>query len=611
MESWLLKFGFGGVQEFIAQARKLRDLAEGSRLVSHLARCAVEAAHRSGAQVLLPADTRAGCPHQILLRVPGGVDEAEQTGEALRVAVEREWICRAREAIEGSQELDDLVASEKGCAQAGDLAAHLACAFQTFWVAVPEGGDYAKAIRELQRLYDARRLTRTFPQLPDHAPGGGWTCYQCGVRPAVLDRKRVAEASRKGDGRWSRRDRLCAVCLAKREMAHSRGEPFPSTLRLARDRLFRMPVRNDLGQCNLSEAHWIELMDRWDVFEERARSERPGSEAADRGGDRGKESLFEAFCCIRNHETLRRRYELLSPYYALVVFDGDEMGKWLSGEFLEDGDSLETFQLGLSRCLAAFAAGWTNACRRWPGLFPVYAGGDDGLAVMALDHAIPFLRMLRTRWHVDVAAAVAGRGDLRPTLSAHVSVVHERSPLQIAVARLHADLEDAKERGGRNVFSVRVAPRAGAAACMVAGWDELDRFTRAVARFSNWRPRDVWGGARWPDRQVLDGRKGARLPGTLPHRLLTAARPLFSARGGCIHGEALAAELKRVASRSGAGKGVDDLAGWLCERARRSWPVPTGDRPPITPWEALESALSVAAFLARQVEWKDVEEESP
>ncbi len=609
MGAWLLKFGFGGVQAFIAQARKLRDLAEGSRIVSHLAGRAVEAARRSGAQVLLPVDTSAGCPHQLLLRVPGDGDKAGQTGEALQAAVERAWTRRAQEAIDGSKTAKGLLAGGGGDSHGADLDAHLAHTFQTFWVAVPEEGGFEASFRRLQRLYDARRLTRTFPQLPGHAPAGGWTCYQCGARPAVVDRKRVAAASRKGDGRWSRRDRLCAVCLAKRELAHGRKEPFPSTLRLARDRLFREPVRDLLEPYGLDEARWIELMDRWDVFEERARTGAPGGGGRETGnpaGRGGEKGLFEKYLRLREDERIRRSYGLLSPYYAMVVFDGDRMGRWLSGEYLDPGTDLEAFQQDLSRALGAFARSWIEVCRTWPGVFPVYAGGDDGLAVMALDHALPFLRMLRTRWHGDVAAAVQGQGGARPTLSAHVSVVHERAPLQVEVARLHADLERAKERGGRNVFSVRAAPRAGAAACMVAGWDELDPFARAVARLSNWRPADVWGEPRWPEPTVLRRRGAARLPGTLPHKLLAAARPLFKVHGACICLEALGAELERVADRSGGGRGAAGLVGWLCDRAGRRWPVPPGDVPPITSWEALESALSVTAFLARQMEWKEV-----
>src|SRR5690606_8770249 len=48
-------FTFGPVQEFVAQARRTRDLWAGSWLLSYLAENAIVAAERAGARIILPA----------------------------------------------------------------------------------------------------------------------------------------------------------------------------------------------------------------------------------------------------------------------------------------------------------------------------------------------------------------------------------------------------------------------------------------------------------------------------------------------------------------------------------------------------------------------------
>ena len=69
---WLLKIGVGGVQGFIAQARKTRDLAAGSRLVGRAMQAGI--AHLDGltpGERISPIDPANACPHQALYRLRG------------------------------------------------------------------------------------------------------------------------------------------------------------------------------------------------------------------------------------------------------------------------------------------------------------------------------------------------------------------------------------------------------------------------------------------------------------------------------------------------------------------------------------------------------------
>ncbi|HOS03972.1 MAG TPA: type III-B CRISPR-associated protein Cas10/Cmr2, partial [Candidatus Hydrogenedentes bacterium] len=76
MQTYYLKFGLGGVQEFISQARKVRDLVAGSELIADLVKAAGEFA-LSRATLLLPTEPKSGesWPHQFVVEIRDVDDE--------------------------------------------------------------------------------------------------------------------------------------------------------------------------------------------------------------------------------------------------------------------------------------------------------------------------------------------------------------------------------------------------------------------------------------------------------------------------------------------------------------------------------------------------------
>jgi CRISPR-associated protein Cmr2 len=93
----LLAIALGPVQEFIATARRTRDLFAGSRLLSEAASCAAKAlAKEVGVENLIfpaPQDenqleklAEAGIPNVLLLRVPEGKDPGKLGEAALEAA---------------------------------------------------------------------------------------------------------------------------------------------------------------------------------------------------------------------------------------------------------------------------------------------------------------------------------------------------------------------------------------------------------------------------------------------------------------------------------------------------------------------------------------------
>lgn len=137
-----------------------------------------------------------------------------------------------------------------------------------------------------------------------------------------------------------------------------------------------------------------------------------------------------------------------SSYYAVLRFDGDGMGDWLTGkhpktpkwkDVIADGAAIGAGLADQTRPL--FPAVHGELSRRLTHLavevFPrivekhlgrlVYSGGDDALALLPVATVLPCLAELAAAF-----SSVDGLGD-RATISAGIAIVHERMPLSRAL----------------------------------------------------------------------------------------------------------------------------------------------------------------------------------
>jgi len=163
----------------------------------------------------------------------------------------------------------------------------------------------------------------------------------------------------------------------------------------------------------------------------------------------------------------------ISDYYALVMFDGDNMGKWLSGEFLkqEDKSRLKEFHKLLSRKLAHFGSGATETIKRMSGE-AVYAGGDDFMGFAPLEYMPELIETLRENFNNQVNKEIhkvfSIDNDL--TFSAGVVVNHYKYPLSEAVKWARKVEDEAKEDGHRNAFAIAVIKHSGEIHKTVCKW---------------------------------------------------------------------------------------------------------------------------------------------
>lgn len=215
-------------------------------------------------------------------------------------------------------------------------------------------------------------------------------------------------------------------------------------------------------------------------------------------------------------------------YYALILLDGDKMGAWISGG--SEAYSLptrETFHPQIRSHLTAHfnsreLADYLNAARavspsrhmaissalnsfaltlaqdivenRCKGKL-LYAGGDDVMALVAVDDLLACLTLLRAAYGglpIPDALSAALRLDLEglklggghallndrllrlmgehATASAGAVIAHHSAPLGAVLRRLREAEKRAKTRGGRDAFAITLMKRGGGATELTLPW---------------------------------------------------------------------------------------------------------------------------------------------
>lgn len=588
MATWLIRFGLGGVQPFIQESRKMRDFSAASALLSEICRTVaaavpsdrkvlpIESVESEGRVLQLPSR-----PHQLTVRIGGDEDQVRAFGREMEKAARDWWLTEARNAV--ARHTITIAAEPE------DVLSQLETALEIYWCAVPVPGEdgFAAAFQALGQAFDGRRYTRTFAPvrklLKDRE---NWACSQCGNRPGV-----TGKPSSTSLPLYSKGERLCAVCLTKRHWkSGATRRTFDSTHAVARSR-----VRYDVGLREVrSQLHRLDEcldVDAADIDDVKAQASK------------------SAVAPDRLRSWLEEVDSRCSSYYALVAFDGDEMGKWFAKpDKYCDGVPLEKGQRSLGEALVRFAHGLEPLVHE-AGAALVYAGGDDGFMVSPLDGVLGILEAIHERWAESVASLRAVAADSLPTLTAHASIVHAKAPLQPALAQMRSLLGDAKKHGGRDAFSVLADVRAGSSATLVGKWGEFQKFRAAVEAASNWKRGDVRGQAIVDEalqkdfEREIEIRDRHKLPTRLLHTLMGAIPPFFDDADKVTFRRELENEIRRLVARSRRDAALHaSTIDWFVERAGGVGDATDG----VPGFAALETALQVTAFLARELSWKPI-----
>jgi CRISPR-associated protein Cmr2 len=448
----LLLMSLGPVQDFIAQARRTRDLWFGSHVLSVLCQKAAAAARERRAELIIPSvldghATARGVPNKLLLLVRE--EDPREVAQAARAAARahlREW------GLKVWQDRSQLVDPAALDAAREQLETFLE--FHAAWSPFTTEAEYPDALRRVEAALAERKRLRAF------AP---WTRQRGGVHKSSLDGAResvLKEGERRG-GDWQRfrigrREQLDAIGLLKRTggdpgqfipvptiglaaytaLAKEKLAPALETLTLECERLRQRKVLTAVQPGGRVWARafpfdaQLLLPGRW-----RTHLEEQGLTPAEAN------SFGRTFVL-----PLLRALGEPFPYVACLVADGDRMGETLQALAPRGHEAHQE----LSRRLSGFAAEARRIIEEKHRGVLVYAGGDDVLAFVCLPDALRCAAELRQAFCTAMAEALADTGVMPPTLSVGLGVGHVLESLGdlLSLGRRAEMMAKGKDRDG-------------------------------------------------------------------------------------------------------------------------------------------------------------------
>lgn len=499
MTDYLFVYSISPVQSFISQARKTQDLYAGSKLLSvlvdHILKKMSDLVidkYHANFELIFPykqldlikttsiADKKSGIattPNRFLV-ILRNIDHKDvlELGNSLEHEVQQillSW---------GTNILD------KHSITPPDLFKdQLTDYFQAYWSALDlSSGSYQDNYKIIESDLGAVKNIRTFSQrIQSHHKKCTICAQQVGIfysetDEKILENKKIIEKAIpiKNDKRviLASNELLCALCFLKRDSEEFLGKRnFPSTAEIALQTTFK--EINDVDSKKLE--HYQSLF---------------GSDSKGRKNFEDqfyfKETLTDIHLqryniatkletIIEAHKQLKKRSKdsnnseldeiKFRKYYALIRFDGDDMGKILSGEDLvgnQKSSKLKTFHQDLSSFLSEFAEKVSNEFLFLHNTL-VYAGGDDVLAFCPIDELIPSLQNLHELFKNEVDKKFKDNKqdyEIQKTLTAScgVCIAHYRTPLTTVLNwSSKMEKEHAKKVKDKNAFAIATLKHSG------------------------------------------------------------------------------------------------------------------------------------------------------
>lgn len=489
----LFLFTIGPVQSFIAQARKTQDLYAGSQILSRLVRASIMAFEQefNGSKVIFPTFDREASEVSLPNRFVAKIASHEWTTEELKAKAEK-----IQEAVKTAlNEIAGLSLSNASTSTFDAFEKQLSGHLDIFWAFQPLEGNFSAAYKTLESLVGAVKNVRPFEQYAET----GRKCSIDGIgnvlfykttegnqKPAYI----TAEAKRLNTFLLNPGEGLSAVSFVKR--FYPNVDSFPSTAEVALmyDETQLSEEKREMLRCyrllfkkeKLVEACLAMFKNGW---LEKARITNPAEHEDWYDQPDDYQMLFEEnltakvmpdatqLGLVRNlHARLKLSFK--TKYYALILFDGDSMGKWLAGENNVTKDNLEAFHTELSGLLSKFGSQARQSLSRESGNgYAVYAGGDDFMGFVNLHHLFKVMQYLREQFHeqVNEKLALFKKADKELTFSAGIVIAHYKTPFSEVLQKARSIEKRAKKEGDKNAFAITVLKHSGEVQETVYKWD--------------------------------------------------------------------------------------------------------------------------------------------
>jgi len=586
MTDAILLFTFSPVQSFIAEARRAADLYTGSQILVELAKSAAGSIGKE--RLIYPAldengNLPADIPNKLVAQVP--FEECEAIAENARQALFVRWREIVGEARAAYLQKTNLL-FEEDIWQRQSADDYL---WETYWTAAQlDGRKYEEAYIEAEAGLVATKFTRPFSQYEE--PGfkdtlsgkrqalrskekdGRQYWYVVGNVNAIVPiqiRPSVGESEENGRPR----ERLDVIGVVKRfhPKLSEKGIPpfsgFPSTSSIA-SLDYLESVRKHIADYRVA------LASLFGSRETLMRVRKTDPDFLYDGDFLYMETLtkkrlmedyrIEETSIAANLEKAKQELRKIkgapSPYYAIIVLDGDGMGEHLRTLNEQGHRDFSKHLYEFSKDVSALIG--QRGC-------VVYNGGDDVLALAPLAYALPLA--------ADLAYAFCKKTGR--TASAGIAIAHHLSPLGSALEAARRAEHTAKSVKDKNAVCVLALKRSGDPIEVISRWDALQKGEEKAGLFG----------------EAVREFKGEDLSSKLPYDLFQSAYAIPKADS------MLEAELGRLVKRhleNGTGEAGKKKAAELTA-ALFNWAVSLPEIANLNISQHLAQWLALARFVAK------------
>lgn len=373
------------------------------------------------------------------------------------------------------------------------------------------GSAYSLLCELTERFLASRKMFRKYESIAGDQTGE--KCHLCGNYDVLdfdwsnLKREIVRE-----------NERLCGVCFIKRvfpkiikdilgldneikfpstsEMAtimwkrmiqESKASEFKEKFKALKQKVKNIPETKSVPA--LKDHPLFEIDGQW-FFESSYRKEYLEKEYGTENGDydEAKEEIQEILKILKSRDLQKP-----PTYYAILMMDGDEMGKWLKGEKMPRIEELihpkvrnilktvkdvkdilcyrhpvsASIHQGFSKRLTEFALKRVKEIVEENSLGKlIYAGGDDVLAFLPVENVLDCAYNLQEEFKELLSKEAS--------MSAGIVIAHHKYPLGLALKKVREAEKSAKEDYGRDAFCVYYLSRGGEERKFGGKWDIRD-----------------------------------------------------------------------------------------------------------------------------------------
>lgn len=415
-DQYLLVFSIGPVQSFIASAQKTEDLWSGSYLLSDLTKCAINIVNQHEEALLLYPQPMVDQNREetFLASLPNRLVCKISASEQKVAAIARDMGAAVKKRLidDCHSAIDRVFPSSLDVNELKrQTKEQIEDFLEIFWAIDLYNDTFTQSRRRLEKRLAAIKNNRAFRQTEQT----GLVCTLCGERDALCEQpfkqnQTIGEMNRRLRQTWDRRQAAYTEKIEEKEAL--------------------------CGIC----------------LGKRLLRERTGHER------------FPSTLEISGQQT----------YYAIVMMDGDNMGEWFSGNYeLEHFQPDPTMdanlsqQIIISHRLSRFSKKVLRIVNKTVLGRLVYAGGDDVLAFLPVKNLFTILGELRSVFSDRTSGL-----DPKASASAGVAIVHEKTPLSVALQHVRWLEKQAKsyQNERKNALALSLMSRSGETRWVVLPW---------------------------------------------------------------------------------------------------------------------------------------------